>query len=83
MRNLILLCITLATMFVSCNNGQNPPQNYEHKVVEFQREDNKQFETQLNKLASNGWEYVGIITQNGTNGRYISFRKLKPIAKRK
>jgi len=49
----------------------------EYKVVEFQREDRSTFEKELNKLASGGWEYEGVITSNGINGRYIAFSRRK------
>jgi hypothetical protein len=44
-------------------------------VEEFQREGATRFENRLNTLANDGWSYVGELTANGINGRYIVFKR--------
>jgi hypothetical protein len=35
------------------------------------------FERTLNDMGEQGWEYAGVITANGINGRYIAFKRAK------
>ncbi len=53
------------------------PPKWEHKVVQFDRDELGQFETGLDRLSLDGWEYLGPLCNNGMNAQLVAFRRPK------
>jgi hypothetical protein len=53
------------------------PPRWEHKVVQFEREEAGSFGGALDQLAAGGWEYVGPLCNNGVNAQFVAFRRRK------
>jgi len=47
----------------------------QHKAVFFERDEFANFERGLDRLADDGWEYIGPLCNNGINGQVIAFRR--------
>lgn len=59
------------------------PTKWEYKVVHFSRDEAEwgseepllPFTEKLNSLGNDGWEYAGVIAADGTNSRFVSFKR--------
>ena len=51
------------------------PSAYEYQCLNFDRDQRYAFDLILKKLADGGWEYVGVLTNNGMNSKEILFRR--------
>lgn len=75
----ILLAIIAILMLIMLIKPQSStsatPQSYEYKVTNCDRD--SYLQRQVDNLASDGWEYVGVLTNNGLNSKEVLFRKAK------
>ena len=65
----LLLCISL--------NTKSSPRAYEYQVQNFDRDERRSFNSRIADLADDGWEYVGVLTNNGMNTKEVLFRRIK------
>lgn len=78
--NLLLLLLVVFAgypWFERVSGKQMPAASpkWQHKAVLFERDDFSDFERGLDRLASEGWEYVGPLCNNGINGQILAFRR--------
>lgn len=74
---LIVLVILQLGCFVLllkiCWSAGASPDSYEYQVLNFDRDERRKFATRITDLANEGWEYVGVLTNNGMNSKEIRF----------
>lgn len=63
----------------SINEASEETKNYEYKLVYTYREEDtlESLEKKVNKLGSEGWEYIGYIMNNGSNARVVLLKREK------
>lgn len=52
-------------------------QKWEYKVIHLTRDEAEKFNPAFNKVGEEGWEYVGIVCNNGVNAHYVAFKRAK------
>lgn len=52
-------------------------QQWEYKVVLFDRDESSSMQTALDVLGGEGWEYAGALANNGINAQYVAFKRPK------
>jgi hypothetical protein len=52
-------------------------QKWEYKVIHLTRDEAEKFNPAFNKVGEEGWEYVGIVCNNGVNAHYVAFKRPK------
>ena len=77
MKYFFLALLLSSTFLMSSCDKPTEQEQWEYKVIEFQREDFYNFADDINKLGLEGWEYAGVLTANGVNGRYVAFKRKK------
>lgn len=74
----IVQTVIIASLLLVLINKLNPsPESYEYQIVNFDRNERRQFNNYINELANDGWEYVGVLTNNGMNSKEVLFRRNK------
>lgn len=66
----------LISLLVSCKTKQQE-QQWEYKIVHFDRDDQYDMVSDLAILGEDGWEYAGPLTNNGMNAKFIAFKRPK------
>jgi hypothetical protein len=56
---------------------QQTMQKWEYKVILVTRDQEAIFNPAFNKAGEEGWEYVGVVTNNGLNAHYVAFKRPK------
>ena len=63
-----------------CWSAGVSPDSYEYQVLNFDRDERRTFAKRITDLANEGWEYVGVLTNNGMNSKEILLRRAKRIS---
>jgi len=77
---LLILAFTLSLSACRAEQTQGT-QGWEYKFIETDREDGKligfieYLESEFNALGKDGWEMVGYAMNNGSNVRYVCFKR--------
>jgi hypothetical protein len=74
---LLLVCVCGYPVLQSVTGKQiaAAPPRWQHKIVQFEREETAGFVAALDGLAADGWEYVGPLCNNGMNAHVVAFRR--------
>ena len=76
-QTLIVMTIAVAmSALVGCDQKQSK-QQWEYKVVHFDRDEHKTMEKSLMTLGDEGWEYAGQLANNGMNAQFVAFKRPK------
>lgn len=74
-----LVVMTIAVfmfILVGCEQKQ-ARQQWEYKVVHFDRDEYWSMEVELKSLGDEGWEYAGPLANNGINAQFVAFKRPK------
>lgn len=52
-------------------------QQWEYKVMYFDRDSHKNFEKDLQAAGDEGWQYAGPLCNDGVNAQFVAFRRPK------
>ena len=57
--------------------GASRAQQWEYKVMYFDRESHENFDSELNAAGKEGWQYAGPLCNDGVNAQFVAFRRPK------
>ncbi len=57
--------------------GASRAQQWEYKVMYFDRESHENFDSELNAAGEEGWQYAGPLCNDGVNAQFVAFRRPK------
>jgi hypothetical protein len=76
-KRIFTVSVVLVAMAVMIGCGQKQAeQKWEYKVEHFSRDDHD-IASKLKTLGDSGWEYAGPLANNGTNAKYVAFKRPK------
>ncbi len=72
----VSIVLVLMAVMTGCDQKQ-VEQEWEYKVEHFSRDDGSSMSSKLKALGDSGWEYAGPLANNGTNAKYVAFKRPK------
>lgn len=76
-KTLVVVPIAVAMFGLAGCDQKQEKQQWEYKVVHFDRDESSSMEVTLKRLGDEGWEYAGPLANNGMNARFVAFKRPK------
>jgi len=76
-QTLVVMLVAAALLLVTGCSQRQAEQQWEYKVVQFDRDESNTMGASLGALGADGWEYAGPLANNGINAQYVAFKRPK------
>ncbi|MDP7063401.1 MAG: hypothetical protein QF489_10805 [Planctomycetota bacterium] len=74
---LILVSIAVSMCALVGCDQKAAKQQWEYRVIHFDRDESNFMESALQTMGDEGWEYAGPLANNGMNAQFVAFKRPK------